>query len=68
MAVEDARFYTHNGIDVKRIIGAFVKNFVSGSQQGGSTITQQIIKQLLLSSERSYTRKMKEAILAYRPR
>ena len=34
VAVEDARFYTHNGIDIKRIIGSFVQNFVSGSQQG----------------------------------
>ncbi|NLD82882.1 MAG: transglycosylase domain-containing protein, partial [Clostridiales bacterium] len=49
VAVEDARFYTHNGIDIKRIVGAFVTNFVSGSQQGGSTITQQLIKNTLLS-------------------
>ena len=64
VAVEDARFYTHNGIDVKRIIGAFVKNFVSGSQQGGSTITQQLIKNTILSSEQSYKRKIQEAYLA----
>ena len=64
VAVEDARFYTHNGIDVKRIIGAFVKTFVSGSQQGGSTITQQLIKNTILSSEQSYKRKIQEAYLA----
>lgn len=64
VAVEDARFYTHNGIDVKRIIGAFVSNFVSGTQQGGSTITQQLIKNTLLSSEQSYKRKIQEAYLA----
>ena len=64
VAVEDARFYTHNGIDVKRIIGAFVKNFVSGTQQGGSTITQQLIKNTILSSEQSYKRKIQEAYLA----
>ena len=64
VAVEDARFYTHNGIDVKRIIGAFVTNFVSGTQQGGSTITQQLIKNTLLSSEQSYKRKIQEAYLA----
>ena len=64
VAVEDARFYTHSGIDVKRIIGAFVQNFVSGSQQGGSTITQQLIKNTLLSSEQSYKRKIQEAYLA----
>lgn len=64
VAVEDARFYTHKGIDVKRIIGAFVTNFLSGSQQGGSTITQQLIKNTLLSSEQSYKRKIQEAYLA----
>ena len=64
VAVEDARFYTHNGIDVKRIVGAFVANFVTGSQQGGSTITQQLIKNTLLSSEQSYKRKIQEAYLA----
>ena len=64
VAVEDARFYTHNGVDVKRIVGAFVTNFVSGSQQGGSTITQQLIKNTLLSSEQSYKRKIQEAYLA----
>ena len=64
VAVEDARFYTHNGVDIKRIIGAFVTNFVSGSQQGGSTITQQLIKNTLLSSEQSYKRKIQEAYLA----
>ena len=64
VAVEDARFYTHNGIDIKRIIGAFVANFVTGSQQGGSTITQQLIKNTLLSSEQSYKRKIQEAYLA----
>ena len=64
VAVEDSRFYTHNGIDVKRIIGAFVTNFLSGSQQGGSTITQQLIKNTILSSEQSYKRKIQEAYLA----
>ncbi|MGI6695351.1 MAG: transglycosylase domain-containing protein [Christensenellales bacterium] len=64
VAAEDVRFYTHSGIDVKRIIGAFVNNFVSGSQQGGSTITQQLIKNTLLSSEQSYKRKIQEAYLA----
>ncbi|MEG1571004.1 MAG: PBP1A family penicillin-binding protein [Clostridia bacterium] len=66
VAVEDARFYTHNGIDVKRIIGSFVQNFVSGSQQGGSTITQQLIKNTVLSNELSYKRKIQEAYLAMR--
>ena len=64
VAVEDSRFYTHNGVDIKRIVGAFVANFVTGSQQGGSTITQQLIKNTLLSSEQSYKRKIQEAYLA----
>ena len=64
IAVEDARFYQHNGVDLKRIVGALVTNFVTGSTQGGSTITQQLIKQTLLSSEQSYKRKLQEAYLA----
>ena len=64
IAVEDARFYTHNGIDIKRIVGAFVSNLTSSSVQGGSTITQQLIKNTVLSSEQSYKRKIQEAYLA----
>ena len=67
LAAEDAEFYEHEGVNPVAIFRAFLINLQSGTKrQGGSTITQQIIKQLLLSSERSYTRKMKEAILAYR--
>lgn len=64
VAVEDTRFYTHNGVDLKRIIGSFVQNFISNSQQGGSTITQQLIKNTVLSDELSYKRKIQEAYLA----
>ena len=64
VAVEDARFYTHSGVDLKRIVGAFVSNLSSSSTQGGSTITQQLIKNTLLSSEQSYKRKIQEAYLA----
>ncbi len=64
VAVEDARFYTHNGIDIKRIVGSFIANSLTGSMQGGSTITQQLIKNTLLSSEKSYKRKIQEAYLA----
>ncbi len=64
VAVEDARFYSHNGVDIKRIVGAFISNFLSGSQQGGSTITQQLIKNTVLSAEQSYKRKIQEAYLA----
>lgn len=64
IAIEDARFFTHNGVDVKRIVGAFVSNMSSSSVQGGSTITQQLIKQTVLSDEQSYKRKIQEAYLA----
>ena len=64
VAVEDARFYTHSGVDLKRIVGAFVNNLSSSSTQGGSTITQQLIKNTLLSSEQSYKRKIQEAYLS----
>ncbi|GFM36942.1 penicillin-binding protein 1A [Desulfovibrio psychrotolerans] len=67
LAAEDDSFYRHDGIDFRAIARAFVRNMQAGSiRQGGSTITQQIIKQLLLTSEKKYERKIKEAILAYR--
>jgi penicillin-binding protein 1A len=67
IAAEDARFYEHQGIDPASIIRAFFKNLEAGTiVQGGSTITQQVTKSFLLTPERSYTRKIKEAILAYR--
>ncbi|MDD4701276.1 MAG: PBP1A family penicillin-binding protein [Desulfovibrio sp.] len=66
LAAEDDAFYRHMGVDPTAILRAAINNFRKGRQgEGGSTITQQLIKQLLLTSERSYTRKMKEAILAY---
>ncbi|MBQ8536427.1 MAG: transglycosylase domain-containing protein, partial [Clostridia bacterium] len=64
VAVEDARFFTHSGVDLKRIVGAFVSNLSSSTTQGGSTITQQLIKNTILSSEQSYKRKIQEAYLA----
>ncbi|MBD5627229.1 MAG: PBP1A family penicillin-binding protein [Desulfovibrio sp.] len=67
LAAEDDSFYHHMGVDPVAILRAAINNFRKGhTGEGGSTITQQLIKQLLLTSERSYTRKMKEAILAYR--
>ena len=64
IAIEDIRFYSHNGVDIKRIMGSFVSNLTSNSVQGGSTITQQVIKNSLLTNERSYKRKLQEAYLA----
>ncbi len=66
-AAEDASFFEHGGIDPWAIARAAVKNFVSGGKkQGASTITQQVAKTFLLSNEKTYSRKAKEAILAYR--
>jgi len=67
VAAEDSRFYTHQGIDILSIFRAFYKNIEAGTiVQGGSTITQQVTKSFFLTPERSYVRKIKEAILAYR--
>lgn len=67
LASEDSSFYDHEGVDLMAIFRAFMINLKAGHvKQGGSTITQQIVKQLLLTNERSYERKLKEAILAYR--
>jgi penicillin-binding protein 1A len=67
VAVEDARFYEHSGIDYIGIARAMVVNIRSGRyEQGGSTLTQQLVKNLLLSSERKLIRKFKEAVLAHR--
>ena len=67
VAGEDARFFQHKGLDYLAIVRAFVRNMFSGEiVQGGSTITQQVVKSLLLSPEKSFARKIREAILAYR--
>lgn len=70
IAAEDKNFYTHGGIDYLGIIRAMlgnIKNIGTGRRPAGaSTITQQVAKNMLLSSELSYTRKIKEAILATR--
>ena len=67
VAAEDSRFYKHRGIDFLSIVRAFLKNLEAGTiVQGGSTITQQVTKSFLLTPERSYKRKLREAILAYR--
>lgn len=67
LAAEDASFYSHHGIDPISIMRAAVKNMQSGNvKQGASTITQQVVKNLLLTSEKSLARKAKEAILSYR--
>ena len=65
VAIEDSEFYNHGGIRVTSIIRAILANFFgTGRTQGGSTITQQLVKNTLLTQEKSYTRKIKEWVLA----
>jgi penicillin-binding protein 1A len=64
LAVEDVRFYDHIGIDPIRIMGAAWKNLTTDRVEGGSTLTQQLTKNLFLSKEQTYTRKVNEWILA----
>jgi 1A family penicillin-binding protein len=65
LTVEDAGFYEHEGIDVQAIARAFLTNVESGDlRQGGSTITQQLVKNALLTPEQNIERKVREAVLA----
>ena len=64
LAIEDAEFYNHAGFSVRGILRAFLKNSATGQLSGGSTITQQLVKNTLLTSEKTLTRKIKELILA----
>ena len=67
LAAEDSTFYEHHGIDLTSIVRAFRNNLRAGNvTHGASTITQQVVKALLLTSQRSYERKIKEIILARR--
>lgn len=67
LAAEDKDFYEHSGISIPGIIRALITNLRTGTHtRGGSTITQQVIKRLLLTPEKKYKRKFQEMILAYR--
>ena len=67
VAVEDQRFYDHDGIDLVRVAGAAFNNVRQGSRsQGGSTLTQQLARNSFLTPEKTYTRKIKELVLARR--
>ena len=65
VAIEDSEFYQHNGIRISSIFRAILANLTSASfSQGGSTITQQIVKNALLTNEKTITRKLKEWVLS----
>ncbi|NLM03494.1 MAG: PBP1A family penicillin-binding protein [Clostridiales bacterium] len=64
IAIEDERFFDHNGLDIKRIFGAAWTNFRTGSRQGASTISQQLAKNLYLTHEQTYTRKIRDMYYA----
>jgi len=67
IAAEDDSFYSHKGIDTNGILRALANNIIHGGKvQGGSTITQQVVKTVLLTPEKSYERKLKEMILSMR--
>lgn len=64
LSIEDVRFYEHIGIDPYRIGGVIYKNITTGSMEGGSTITQQLAKNLFLYKDQTYTRKVSEWMMA----
>src|SRR5439155_1609382 len=67
IAAEDRRFYQHKGVDERGLIRAFIGNLAqSGRPQGGSTITQQIVKNLLVGEDLTYERKIREMVVASR--
>jgi penicillin-binding protein 1A len=67
IAIEDQRFYDHSGVDVIRIAAAALRNVREGRRaEGGSTITQQLARQSFLTRDKTYRRKLKEAVLAAR--
>ncbi len=63
LAIEDKNFYQHNGFDLKGIVRATYNTLLKRKLQGGSTLTQQLVKNALLTPERTVQRKIKEAIL-----
>ncbi|MEL7601944.1 MAG: PBP1A family penicillin-binding protein [Bacillota bacterium] len=64
ISIEDVRFYKHSGVDIKRLFSVALEVLGNNNAAGGSTITQQLIKNKILGSERTYKRKIQEAYLA----
>jgi len=65
LTAEDRKFYEHKGISFTGIIRSVIKNVLTGSKVSGSTLTQQLVKNAILTPEKTYTRKIKEIILSY---
>lgn len=63
VAIEDSNFYNHRGVDFQGILRSLIKNTITGSKYGGSTISQQLVKNTFLTREKSYARKIKELII-----
>lgn len=66
ISIEDKNFYKEKGFSITGIIRSIIKNVLTGSKVGGSTLTQQFVKNAILTNEKTYTRKLKELIIAYR--
>ena len=66
LAIEDDRFYEHGGVDFVGVMRAGLANLRGGLSQGASTITMQVARNFFLSSEKTYTRKIYEMLLAYK--
>ncbi|OGM12792.1 hypothetical protein A2141_05510 [Candidatus Woesebacteria bacterium RBG_16_40_11] len=64
LAIEDAEFYSHPGFSLRGMSRALIKNTLQGKLTGGSTITQQLVKNTLLSPEKTFSRKLRELVLA----
>lgn len=65
LSAEDRDFYNHHGFSVKGIMRSFLSNIFTGTKVGGSSITQQFVKNAVLTGEKTYTRKIKELIISY---
>lgn len=66
ITAEDRNFYNHKGFSITGIIRSAIVNAITGSRVGGSTLTQQFVKNAILSNEKTYTRKIKELLISYR--
>ncbi len=65
LAAEDRNFYQHGGFSITGIVRSILKNLITGSKVGGSTLTQQFVKNAILTNEKTYTRKIKELLISY---